>query len=105
MTIPTAIPVLGEVYKVEAVHCLSETSNHDGETDFESQVIKIDARLMLNPAKLMKVFTHELAHAWMEESGLNDILDEQAREMVAQTFSAQIRSVFELRFHEHLLEP
>lgn len=104
MKVPKAVQVLGEVYQVEIVKGLADNEGIDGQVIFETKTMQLDAELLLNPPKLQAVFDHELEHIFQQESGLAEILDEQARELIAQTHSKLYRSVYMMEIHPHLLE-
>lgn len=80
-----------DIYKVEKLSdcgCL-------GVCDPIKNEILIEASLKGH--HFMRVLYHELIHALTEESGLGEILDYQAKEMVAETFAGFLTAVARLK--------
>jgi Zn-dependent peptidase ImmA (M78 family) len=66
----------------------------DGLTDYDACMIQLDESILINVNKFHRVLWHELAHAFAHESGLTELLSEDAQEMFAQTHSAFVMNTF-----------
>lgn len=84
--IPESVNILGQVYKVT----FASLSKADGKANPKTYEIKLSKRLKKHPKYLLRVFWHEVAHAYAFESGLWENLDEQAIEQFCQTFSLTV---------------
>lgn len=96
MKIPRKIQVLNCVYLVKRKKNFSKETGYDGLCDGNEKVILVDADL--KGEDLIRTLFHEIFHAHQVESGLNEILDHQAKEMAAETSAAMICDILYVKF-------
>ena len=80
------IPISNSIYTIKVEEDLAEGTGHAGECHFEDHVIKLVAGL--TGRYLFKVLCHEIRHAHHGETGLLEILQNQAWEMDCQSFAS-----------------
>jgi Zn-dependent peptidase ImmA (M78 family) len=68
----------------------------DGYCDCQKKEIVLDKQF--SSPLVNRTLIHELIHAIHEEIGVHQILNEQSREMVAESLSNFLCSTFEMRF-------
>lgn len=93
MKIPKYLNVLGEKYFIKWSPDLI-SRGVVGECDFQQKIILLDSSLKGERKNLLtQVLWHELIHAYAEETGINQFLEPQSREMMAETLANFIISL------------
>lgn len=95
MKFPKKVKVLSETYTIKLSSDLLLTENAEGITYPDRYLILIDKSLLKTPRAFHRALWHEIAHAYMFESGVHEFTSGQAIEMVAQSLSGfiiQLRS-------------
>jgi predicted SprT family Zn-dependent metalloprotease len=101
MKLPSAIPVLGEVYTLRFGDVEGDAWAHCDPVNME---IVLNPKLLQNHDQLWRTLRHEIGHAMQNECGLSDFLGAAAQEMVAQAFSNTVGALFKPEFQDHLIE-
>lgn len=90
-----SIPVLGEIYEILIT---DDGVPADAAACCCARDLKIILRPSLreNPDHLWRVLRHEMGHAYINESGMADYMNEREQEMAAQTLGNFMGSIFEI---------
>lgn len=81
-----SVEILGTTFKISYLKKMEDA----GRCNFAKYTIDLDAELLKYPKAHYAVLCHEIAHAFMHESGLYEFMEAQAQEMLAQNLSSFI---------------
>jgi hypothetical protein len=90
--IPKSVNVLGHVYKVQWVH-QAKLGDHRAHVEYPTRIIRMDNELNKNPYYAWLYFLHEVRHAYQFESGMTQLLGQQAMELDADGFASFVASL------------
>jgi hypothetical protein len=90
MKLPREIRVLNSVYTVKFDEAM-RGSPLAGEIQYHKRLIRLNPEMKKAPAyETIQTLWHEIVHAYAHESGLNQFLSDQAKEMVCESLSRLI---------------
>lgn len=91
MKIPKKIKVCGRTYRVAARHVADGTM---GETDSANRTIMIDPSV---GARAYEVVLHELVHAALFETGVDNLMQRELTEAVCDAVALAFSDIFEFK--------
>ena len=104
MDVPKRLPILGQAYTVSLRDDMVVSESSYGETLYQKMTIEIANDPSVLTTTKLRTLLHEIAHAWMYENGLAEILPDGADELIAQSFQSLILGIFEVKFHPDLMK-
>lgn len=99
MQVPSRVPLGGRSIKIEYHDRLHDSEGHSiwGEYTSGEYTIKISKSRPLSPADVWNTLHHELVHAALDLSGVENVLGEKREEAVAHCIGNLLSPLLQLR--------